>query len=382
MATAEDEIPGGVITGLVAVSQAVVVSLIIAIGSQDTGVHNPAAYLFAAGFGAVLLFRRRFPTAVLVLAILGVFVYYAFDHPPIGMAVPVVGAFYSAVERGRVAVPACAGVVLLAVALFFRIHDGEPSSVLAYDVITNTALIGCAIALGIAVRSRRAIRDQQDRVVSLERDRQQERAARQLESQRLHMARDVHDSVGHALSLVAVQARVAQQAIGADDSAVANAIDSVVATSQASLADLRRTLAILQSERETVQDAPLSLSGIERIAQAARDTGLEVEVHMNLDDRAVPAPAAGTGYRIVQESVTNVLRHARARHVVITVDSDGDCLRLQVSDDGVGSDAEQGHGQGLAGMRERAALLGGTVTAGPSASGFMVTAALPMGKST
>ncbi|MEU4643290.1 sensor histidine kinase [Micromonospora sp. NPDC023814] len=382
----DGEVAPWVLTALVAAGQAIAVALIIAIGSHDGGRHDVGAYVFAAGFGALLLLRSRLPVAVLITAVLLVFAYYAAGYPPIGMALPLVGAFYSAAERGRAAVAPVVGAVLLAVSLYFRITDGESSAVLAYDLITNVALIGCAIALALAVRSTRALRNQQRRVVALERHHQQERAARHLEAERLRIARDVHDSIGHALSLVSVQARVAQQSLGTDDAAVARALDNVVDATRSSLADLRRTLAILQSDREDAGRALLTLTGIERTAQAARDAGLDVTVSIDVNEAAIPAPTASTAFRIVQESVTNVLRHANANQATITVRSSKDELRVRVADDGHGARTEPGlrstrgdGGRGIDGMRERAALLGGTLTAGSTPTGFTVEAVLPIG---
>ncbi len=375
----DKQTPHWVPTSLAATGQAGAIALIVAIGSHDTGSHDYGAYLFAAGFGFLLLLRDDFPVAVLVTAVLGVFVYYAADYPPIGMAVPVVGAFYSAAIRGRVVVAACAGAVLLAVSLSFRIHDGESSTVLAYDVITNVALIGCAIALALTVRSRRTLYNQHERIVALEREHHQERTARQLQAERVQIARDVHDSVGHALSLVSVQARVAQQALGDDDTTVARALDSVVTATRASLADLRRTLTMLQADDGMADHAPLTLEGIEHTAQAARDAGLDVDVIIDVDSAVVPAPTASTAFRIVQESITNVLRHARAEKATVIVRAEDDNLYLQIIDDGIGAHPQACvEGAGLTGMRERTALLGGTLTTDSNPQGFTVKATLPI----
>ncbi|WP_159619806.1 sensor histidine kinase [Arthrobacter zhaoguopingii] len=375
-----DEVPAWVLTVLVAVGQTVVVALILAVGSGASADQSYGPYLFAACFGALLLFRRELPVGVLALSILGVFIYYAIDYPPIGMALPVVGAFYSAAERGRVLTAALAGAVLLTVSLFFRTSDGESSAVLAYDVITNAALIGCAIALALAVSSRRSLRDQHERMARLERRHQQERTARQLEAERLRIARDVHDSIGHALSLVSVQARVAQQALGKDDDAAVHALDNVVSATGSSLGDLRRTIAMLRTDPDTTDHAPLTLSGISTTAQAARDAGLAVDLLIDVGAAAITASTASTAFRIVQEAITNVLRHAQATAVNVIVRVKDDALYLRVLDDGVGADTRTlVEGRGLAGMRERAALLGGDVRIEAGPSGFTVNAMLPMG---
>lgn len=376
---ADPEVPTWVLSVLVAASQAIVVALIVAIGSGDVGQHRAGAYLFAAGFGALLLARRGAPRTVLVAAIASVFVYYALGYPPIGMAIPVFGAFYAVAQRGRIAFASGAGIVLLAVSLYFRTQDGESSSVLAYDVVTNAALIGCAIALAIAVRNHRALNEQHRRVLALERRNEQERAARQIQAERVQIARDVHDSVGHALSLVSVQARVAQQALGEDEEAVGRALDNVVATTGSSLTDLRRTIALLHREPGATERAPLTLAGIERTAQAARDAGLDVQVRVDTDGEFISAATASTAFRIVQESLTNVLRHARAHEAEVRIRIDGDDLHLRIADDGrVSTPTTSTDGQGIMGMRERAALLGGTLSTESTPSGFIVQAVLPL----
>lgn len=381
------EVPPWVLSALAAVGQAIAVALVIAVGSVGQGGAGVGAYLFALGFGALLLLARRWPVAVLVVSVLGIFAYYIADHPPIGMAVPVFGALYTAAERGRVVLSGAAGAVLLVVALFFRVRDGEPSPVLAADLITNAALIGCAIALALAVRGQRHLRAERERAVLAERAAQQERAARQVEEQRLQLARDVHDSIGHALTLVSVQARVAHQALDTDPVEAGEALERVVSATGTSLRDLRRTLATLRSERDGTGHAPATLAGIGRTAQAARDAGLEV--HLSVDEElAVPGPVAGAAFRIVQEAVTNVLRHAAATRVDIVVRSVAEDLQVEVLDNGRGgSPGTAEHisgGRGLPGMRDRAALLGGTLVAGPQSgpqgSGFAVRATLPLGE--
>lgn len=373
-----DEVPSWLLTVLAAAGQAIAVALIIAIGAGDGGRPGAGPYLFAAGFGAVLLLRTRVPVLVLVVAVLGTFAYYAAGHPPIGMAVPVFGAFYNAAARGRTATGVLAGVVLVVVSLYFRLQDGEASPVLAYDIITNGGLIGCAMALALAVRSRRQLAEQQAVLVEAERRAEQERAARELAAHRVSVARDLHDSIGHALSLVTIQARVAREAVGRDDDAARGALDHVVGATSASLTDLRRALATLRTGPDGAGRERPDLAQVDRIAAAARDAGLAVRV-----DRTpvveVSDEVAGAGVRIVQESVTNVLRHASADSVRIVVRGEGGRLHVEVADDGKGDDGTAG-GQGIAGMRDRAALVGGTLETRSGEDGFVVTADLPVGE--
>ena len=379
----EAEVPHWILRVLAAAAQSISVALIVAIGSVDTGGAPVGAYVFAAGFGALLLLARWVPMIVLIVSIAGVFVYYIADYPAIGMAVPVVGAFFAVAERGRILVAVIAGFLLLTVALYFRAADGEPSEVLAYELVTNAALIAAAVALALVVRSRRQLRRQQEQLVALERIQEQQRTARQVEAERLRIARDIHDSIGHALSVVSIQAKVGQQAVGADDAAAASAFDTIIDASADSLADLRRTLAVLRSDRDPMGRAPLSTAGLENIAQAARDAGLDVD--LVVDNVAIPASVGSAVFRIVQEAVTNVLRHAQARSVEIAVRVTGDSLTVAVADDGAGP-PERGQvdspgersGRGIVGMRERAQSLGGTLDAHASARGFVVSAQLPI----
>lgn len=367
-------------TLLVVAGQVIGLSLIIAIGSHDAGHSGPGAYAFAAGFGALLLVRRRFPLSVLVVTVFGIFAYYTLDYPPIGMAVPAVAALYATSVRGRAPAALATGFVLLAVSLYFRARGHESSSVLAYDVLTNAALVGCAVALGLNVRVRRRLREQQETIVGLERAREQELAARELQAERVRIARDLHDSVGHALSVISVHAHVAREASGERE--VGRALDRIVDATGASLRDLRTTLSLLRGPRDADDRTPPTLDGLEQVLQAARDVGLVVQATLTADPARVPPPVGSATFRIVQEAVTNVLRHAGATTLTVEVTGDDDALHVRVTDDGHGGTGPDGMtrtGRGIAGMRERAAALGGTFTAANAGTGgFTVTAALPL----
>lgn len=380
-----EDVPASLYTALVVAGQIIAVSLIIAIGAPEIGYNGAGAYLFAVGFGLVLVVRRRFPVTVLAVTVVGVFAYYAIgEYPPIGMAVPAVVALYAASVRGRAGAALLSGAVLLAVSLYFRVRQDESSAVLAYDLLTNAALVGVAVALALAVRSRRQLREQQQTILLLQQEREREEVARRVQAERLRIARDLHDSVGHALSVVSVHGKVAQEALGVDQAAASRSLKSVVETARTSLHDLRGILDMLRSEEEP--DAvtphgrvPLTLGGIDQLASAARDAGLTVRTSVRVDDGRVPASVATTAFRIVQEAVTNTLRHASASEVDIDVSLGDRGLQIQVTDDGVGTDGTR-EGSGLAGMRERASMHGGRVTVREAGTGgCQVYAVLPIG---
>lgn len=376
MRTAE-ELPPWMYTLLVVAGQVIGLSLIIAIGSYDAGYAGLGAYGFACGFGALLLLRRRFPLAVLVVTVLDICAYYILDYPPIGMAVPAVAALYATSVRGRAPAALATGFVLLAVSLYFRIQDHESSAVLAYDVLTNAALVGCAVALGLNVRGRRRLREQQRTIVDLERARQQERMARNLQAERIRIARDLHDSVGHALSVISVHAHVAREA--SDQQTAGRALDGIIDATGSSLRDLRTTLSLLRGPGDGDGRTPLTLDGIDQVLQAAREVGLDVRASVTADTAQVPPSVAAAAFRVVQEAVTNVLRHAGATTLTVEVTADEDTLHVRVADDGRGAPETATPGRGIAGMRERVKALGGTFSAGDADGGFAVTADLPLG---
>jgi signal transduction histidine kinase len=354
-------------------------SLLVAIGSHDGRHAGWGAYAFAAGFGGILMFRRRLPVPVLTVTVIGICAYYVLDYPPVGMALPAAAALYSAAERGYALVALGLGGLLLMVSVYFRSVDGESSVVLAYDLLTNAALVGCAIALALVVRSRRLIRVQSDRILALERLREREAVALRVQEERLRIARELHDSVGHALSVVSVQGNVAKESLGVDEAATSRSLQSILDAAARSLNDLRTILTMLRSPADegTAERVPHTLGGVEQIVQVARDAGLHVDAVVSVGDDAIPPATATAAFRIAQEAVTNVLRHAQASRVRIHLEERGGSLHLRISDDGRSMGAVR-EGGGITGMRERAVLLGGELSAGHRREGFVVQASLPL----
>jgi signal transduction histidine kinase len=242
-------------------------------------------------------------------------------------------------------------------------HDGgELFSV----VVRNVALCLLAIAVGDVFRARReAIEEESQRRVGEE---------------RLRIAREVHDVVAHAMVAINVQAGVAAHRLDKDPEQARSALRAIKETSGEALADLRATLGVLRSEDA---EAPLGPTGglgdLDELAAGLRATGVKVELEVG-DVAGLPGAVQSAGYRIVQEALTNALRHAGARRVRVVVRREGRAVRLEVSDDGGGaaSNGAGGSGSGLPGMRERATALGGTLEAGPAPDGgWRVLAELP-----
>jgi signal transduction histidine kinase len=242
------------------------------------------------------------------------------------------------------------------------------------DVGIGCLILGSTFALGLALRYRSgARRREREQVVLLERER---------------LARDLHDVVGHHISAVAVRAQAGLAVSQTDPEAAADALRVIEEQASRALAEMRTLVRVLRSDElrpgergdehaEVDELAPgPELADVERLADPAAP---RVEVDLEGDPARVSAAVGGALQRIAQESVTNARRHARgATLIAVRVTVGQTSVRLRVSDDGVAPVSPRRGGYGLAGMRERAALLGGTLDAGPGAAGWTVEAVLPL----
>jgi signal transduction histidine kinase len=242
-------------------------------------------------------------------------------------------------------------------------------------VIRNVALCLLAIAAGDVIRSRRV---SELRLV----EKAEQETLRRVGEERLRIAREIHDVVAHAMTAINVQAGVAAHLLERDPRQAYGALRSIKRTSGDALTDLRSTLNVL---RDPAQSAPLGppavLDDIADLTGGLRAAGVAVELELDATGD-IPATVQSTGYRIVQEALTNVARHAEASSARVTVRRAPDAVTIEVVDDGVAHLATANGastGNGLRGMRERAAALGGTLEAAPVApSGWRVQARLPI----
>ncbi|QLY28264.1 sensor histidine kinase [Nocardia huaxiensis] len=360
---------------------AAAIALIIALGQGGHRSPDVFAYLFAAGFGASMLVRRRFPVLVVVVTVAGIFGYYALRYPPIGVAVPLAGALFAAADAGQMWWAVGAAALVYAVALWYRLNDGESAAYLVgYEGVSNVALIVTALALGFAVRSRRLRTLEQAEIGRLTSEQVARQAELRLRTERERLSRDLHDTVGHLMALISVQAGVAAEAIGRDDAAVRTAVGHIRDTSRRSLRDVRAMVRMLRDEGVDARKV-LRLAEVPALAADTRGAGVAVTFEPGSAlERELPPQVDATAYRLVQEALTNVVRHAHATEARVVADIADGALHLAVIDNGraePGSNGDCGHG--LAGMRERVRLLGGTLTTGPAGtSGFAVRARIPL----
>ncbi|MFC9595968.1 sensor histidine kinase [Streptomyces sp. NPDC056944] len=335
-------------------------------------------FLTAVSVGLVLPLARRHPLAALVPLLAGLLAAAttrpdaALLYLPVLAADAVVGRI--AVQRPlRVLVPTALGALAVQIAAATYTTSGQ-------DVFVST-VVALALALLTAGLLGRSVRERRDHTAEL-------RAATTAEAvaaERLRIARELHDVVAHSIGVIAIQAGVGRRVIETQPAEARNALAVIETTSRETLAGLRRTLGALRGAaadgRPAPRDPAPGLADLERLAASTADAGVRVEVrHLGNPDGTLPPEVDLAAYRIVQESLTNVVRHAATPTCRVTVERRTDTLLVEIADDGRGAPgAEPGGGYGLVGMRERAALLGGSLSAGPRpGGGFHVTALLPL----
>ncbi|MFD3573778.1 sensor histidine kinase [Streptomyces sp. NPDC058644] len=361
---------------------AVVVGVIVALaaGLRDGG----AGFLDYALIGAgslALSAHRAAPRAVLAVTtacLLGEVVYAGASS---AAAIPVVAAVHTAARAGHRGVAAGAAAVFLAGFAVAGEVGGAVGGVAAGegsdDVVQRTLLLAgwflCALVTGLADKNWQAyLRQTEQRALEAERTRE-EAALRRAGEERLRIARELHDSLTHSISIVKLQAGVAVHLARKRGEEIPPALLAIQEASGEAMRELRSTLTVLRTDEPTGSPALL----VER----ARAAGLAVELAVCGRERALAGDLERTAYRIVQEGLTNVARHAGgSAKVTVGLDYGERVLGVRVEDDGV---ADAGRppveGTGLTGMRERVASLGGTLLAGPRVEGgFLVRAELPL----
>lgn len=339
-----------------------------------------AAWSCMAAAVALLPLRYRFPLAVLVCSAVVGGVYLALGYPygPVFIAVGVASYRLAAVATlRRTAVGLCCAVAVLIGAQVFPLRMAGLVSQLAILVLAWSAWVGVPAWIAANVRQRRAY---QANVA--ERRKQQERAEREhrqreAAEQRLAISRDVHDLVAHSLSLITLQAGTALHIFDRQPEEAKAAVSAIRESSVDALRDLRRVIAHLRRPDELYRD-DASLAELADLVDRIRHDALEVALYVDGAVRPLPAPVQTCAYRVVQESLTNVIRHAKASRVTVRLSYQDDGLAVEVIDDGVGTALNATPGHGIAGMRDRAIAVGGSVTTSRATNGgFAVRAWLP-----
>lgn len=409
---------------VLALGVAVLTVAITLMGGEGTRPDHLSWTLLLAG-QVPLVWRRRSPLVVLLGVVACMAPYYAFDYNPALPFPAIVLALYTVAATGTVRRTLLTGVAVLGSTV---ISNGITDQDEALDSLEISGWIIAVLVVGIAVRYYRLyVASIVERAERAERTREEE-ARRRVAEERLRIARDLHDLLAHSITLIGVQTSVAAHVLTADPErldrkAVAQALDDIAGTCRTARGELRTTLEVLRAD-DTVVEAgvgvgaggdsgagPGSVSGSESgsvsgaeglrgplpgidglagLAETGRVAGARVELSVRAD--GIPPSVGAAAYRIVQEALTNAVRHGGREDLTVRVGlwtADG-VLRVSVRDDGTGGKAGSGGGVGpsegtpgfgLVGMRERARSVGGTLHAGPGpAEGFEVTATLPLSR--
>jgi signal transduction histidine kinase len=338
--------------------------------------------------GAVpLVLRDRYPLAVLLVVAMAAAAYMVLGYPAGFYTISLLFAIWAAVAGGyRVAsvivVGALVAVVVIAGLVVSTGHVRDPDAAIWFG-----GWLVAALVLGEVSRGRRQYLEQVERrAFEAERTREEE-ARRRAGDERLRIARELHDVLTHHISVINVQAGVAVHLLDKDPAGdrstqARQALVAITESSREAMRELRSILGVLRQGDEADPRSPApGLDALEDLVAGAAGTGLEVAVETEGERRALPVGIDLAAYRIIQESLTNVARHAQAQHATVSLRFRPREIEVEVADDGRGvpDDMRLDRGNGLTGMRERAAAVGGSLEAGARAGGgFRVLARLPV----
>jgi signal transduction histidine kinase len=360
----------------VALAAAAAAALIIEGQLRSSGGLSPGDYVLAITAAAPLAWWRRAPLAALIAVELGaVLCAAAFDASWSATAIVLVQLFAVALlgSRGRsLVVGAITAIgVVLAVILIGGTFELTGAAL-------RVALVFATVALGDTIRSRTALR-----VAAREREqreqREREEAANQrVAGERLRIAQELHDTLAHSLVAINVRSSVALDLGDSEDPAAA--LGDIKQVSATALRDLRGTLSLLRDQDETAPTRPVfDLDAVPGLVDRVRGTGLQTELDLRVNGTTVPSAVGAAAYRIVQEALTNVLRHAEATKAHVRVRQHEQALDIEITDDGRGDSSAASPGLGLQGMAERSSALGGHLEVGPlQQGGWRVHAVLPL----
>ncbi len=369
----------------------------------DARSYDAVAGVLVGVAGAVLVIHRRAPLMALAVVTGALALYSLRDYTGGPVYLTWIGAVYAvSVARGpaRALTPAAASSAVILVAGFYSA---------GFFAALWVSWCVAALLLGGSVRGRRAERAaMEERVRHLAESREEE-ARRRVAEERLRIARDLHDSVAHSMASISVQAGVGAHVLHERPEDARAALLAIKQTSRTALAELRATLRMLRSSEAAPREPAAGLDRLPTLVESSRAAGLPVEIVIHGDARSVPPAVDTAAFRIVQESLTNVIRHAGPARATVAVRHGDDRVEIEVIDDGRGGipagsgdvggsravdlngavrrdgaangngDAPGGGGHGLAGMRERVALLGGELDAGPRRDGgYRVWARIPL----
>jgi len=337
------------------------------------------AYVLVAVLSAPLVVRRRWPFAVALACGVATTFYGVTSQPDPPVAYAGLVALYTAAAHATRPRAFAAGGIAVGAIAFALVVDPRADY---EDALVTYLLFSTSWLLGMSVRNRRErATELEERAAALERTRAAE-AQRAVVEERNRIARELHDVVAHHVSVIVVQAEAGPVAIDRDPAQAVATFDTISATGKLVLTEMRRLLGVLRAD-EAARLAPQPGADlVPDLVAGVRAAGLDVDLSVTGEPHGLPPAVDLSVYRVLQEALTNALRHAGPATVQVRVDYGPDAVRLDVVDDGAGShgtNGAMGSGTGLLAMRERIGLVGGEVTAGPRPEGgWAVHASLPL----
>jgi signal transduction histidine kinase len=360
-------------------------------GARDLGSYDPLSLVLLVLTTLPLIARRRWPIAVFAVTFGATMAHAALAREALNTTLGFLIALYTVGEyedRRRSGLTAIVAAVSVGVLISLR----APLPAGLSGLVQTELAILAAWVLGTWARDRRRQVDTAEaRAERLERDRE-ERDRRAVAEERERIARELHDVVTHHVSVIVIQAGAAERALEKRPADARSAIEAIDRTARQALTDMRRMLGILGrasaagGQRDGGEGDLAPMPGLDRLGELidqVRSAGTSVELSVTGERRALDPGIELSAYRIVQEALTNTLRHAPGARARVAVGYGPSALDIQVDDDGGAAEADgapraSGSGNGLIGMRERVSVFGGEFQAGPTEHGFRVTATLPL----
>ncbi|MEV6968576.1 histidine kinase [Hamadaea sp. NPDC051192] len=339
---------------------------------------NRGGLIFVTLLACVILTqRRRYPLAVLwIIAALTIPV---IDYVPRVCYYGCVIAAYSAAAYSRYRVPTFASVGVLAFLTWRSTSQGMPS---VPDQYVGIVVLAMLVLAGLALRLWRAQSDESRRRLAAADEERATALRRAVESERSRIARELHDVVTHNVSVMVIQAGAARRTLDISPAQSRQALLAVEGAGRTAMAELRHVMGLLAPASGEAPDlAPQpGLDQLETLVGRVRDTGMPVALSVTGTARAVASGEALAAYRVVQEALTNAVKHAAGGAATVSVHYGEEELSIEVTDTGGRASGDGGSGRGLLGLRERLAVYGGTLRTGPllTGDGWRVTAVIPM----
>jgi signal transduction histidine kinase len=362
------------------------VALVVESGVQlDHSARPVLCVVLVCFMGASLVAVERAPTAAAAVAIVALALYVRLAEVPdwtLPLLVVAFELFAVGMAEYSMRELIWRGGVLIAGLFAVMAADVQDASIGVPALLASAALFGLLpLAVGRALHNRRLLaRELRARTEQLRRDRD-ERARRAAGDERTRIARELHDVVAHSVSVMVIQAQGAQRVAEADERAAAEALQAIESAGRDALHEMRAMIGVMRGPDADAEESAPGLAQLPALAERARAAGLAVELALSPELPALPLGLDLIAYRIVQEALTNAIKHGGRTHASVAIRCVEGRLEIDVTDDGGGDDAGDGTGagHGLMGMRERLALYGGELTAGPRAEGgFRVTATVAL----